>query len=327
MLYIQAALQQKYHVEFPMTGIPTAVELAAQQNQLNRLQDYLLSLQWDGKPRLDTWLPTYTGSPGTTYEKLVGRLWMIGAVARASTPGCKNDHILVFEGKQGVGKSTTAQILGGEFYLSKLPNVREYERAAHAISGRWVVEIGELDAFRGAAITQVKDFLTIDHDHFRAPYQHLPKTRARTCCFIGTTNDATYLRDASGARRFWPVRFAHCKKAELIRDRDQLWAEAYRLFLDGAEWHPAREHTRLLETEQNERQEVDAWESIIFEYIEEHDEPLTMMHILAKILGIPKDKWNHSDQMRVGAIMKRLGYKRVRHRISGGRDYFYEKDE
>ena len=51
-------------------------------------------------------------------------------------------------------------------------------------------------------------------------------TYPRQCVMIGTTNDTDYLRDATGNRRFWPIKCEFVDLEWLKENREQIWAEA-----------------------------------------------------------------------------------------------------
>lgn len=311
VLYVQQWLAKYRNVEFAKGSTQDAIISAARNNWVHPLQDYLNSLVWDGVPRLSRWLTTYLGSEHTPYTKAVGEWWAISAVARAMKPGCQVDHMLILEGVQGCGKSTAARILAGEWFLGSLPDLRNLERAADALNGHWIVEMGELDAMRGSTMTRTKNFLTQPTDTYRAAYARFKETHRRSCVFIGTTNEANYLRDATGARRFWPVRVKRLNRKELIVDRDKLWAEALYLYHNGAEWHPSQEHVSLLKAEQDERYETDPWEELIGDWLEDPsiETPiLTSGKIAQGALKLDAARYDHGVASRIGRCMQRLGY-------------------
>ncbi len=285
-----------------------AIDVAASYLSYNPLTDMLDELRWDGVKRIDTWLTEYIGVEDCEYTRNVGRWWLISAVARAYEPGCQADHMLVFEGKQDAGKSSAFRILGGNFTLPKLPNVRNYDRAAHALAGKWIVEIGELDAFRGSGATEIKDFLSLREDHYHAPYGHHHITRGRTVVFGGTTNDDHYLHDATGARRFWPVKVGRIDCDALRRDRDLLFAEsvaAYHGGLPGGQWWPPEDTKPTLHLEQEDRQEIDAWEPLFKEWLESNNGVTTGDVLQGAVKLMPCD-WSKDSQKRAGHILRRF---------------------
>lgn len=312
-----------------------AIETAAAERSYNPLTDYLDGLKWDAVPRLDRWLVDFLGADDSPYVRSVGRWWLISAIARAYRPGCQADYMLVLEGKQGKAKSSAVSILGGEFTLRKLPSLRDETRAAHALLGHWIVEIAELDAFRGAASSQIKDFISLPADTYRPPYGRLTVTNKRACVFVGTTNDEHYLRDATGARRFWPVRVGNIDRVGLLKERDPLLAEARLAFEAGnsfqdidrppeTRWWPppeaddtANELRAALADQQEDRQEsqTDPWREIVIAWMNgtpldgsmrtKPRDGVTTREVMKGSLDLCAAQMDRSAETRVGTILSR----------------------
>jgi hypothetical protein len=324
--YIQHKIAKLYGPTIPKQAIWDGMESSAMDAAINPLQDYLRSLTWDGKQRLPTWLHTYLGAAGDEYTHAVGIWFMISAVARALRPGCKADHMLILEGTQGIGKSRAIHTLGGEWYLGRLPDLRDIDRAAEAIQGNWIVEVGELDAMRGTAEPRIKDFLTQQTDEYRAAYARKKKTMPRCCVFIGSTNEDHYLGDATGGRRFWPVRVSSIDVDALQQDRDQLWAEAVVRFESGEQWHPTPDLATRLAEEQEARFQSDDWEPLVAEWLRKQldhygweQQQIRTVDVLQVALGIDAAKIDKKAQMRVSGVLKRLGLRNGR---CTGKRYF-----
>jgi len=301
----------------PRTVAAEAIDAAARARPEHPLRAYLEGLRWDGTPRIDAWLATYAGAASAPITCQIGRWWLISAVARALDPGCQVDHTLVLEGSQGAGKSSLLRILGGQWYQPTLPDLASKD-AAESLAGYWIVEIGELDAIRGAAQTRVKDFLSRTYDVYRRAYARATTRRLRSVVFAGTTNETRYLGDPTGARRYWPVPVGRVDLEQLARDRDQLWAEAVDAYRGGARWWPDERAAEALETEQGDRYVGDEWEHRIAEWLNGRD-GITVADCMGGPLGIPPDRWTRSDQTRVGACLHRLGLTRVERAREGGR--------
>ena len=99
--------------------------------------------------------------------------------------------------------------------------------AQEKLLGKWIVEFGELSVLKKVDNETIKSFITERADRFRPPWGRRARDFPRTCVFGGYTNEDEFLSDATGNRRFWPIRVpSPIRIDELKRDRDQLLAEA-----------------------------------------------------------------------------------------------------
>lgn len=320
-LYAHHALRKAVAVNFKPSDIHGAMVSAAHMNAVHPLQSWLRSLSWDGTERLSLWLHRYLGCEDTDYTSAVGQWWLISAVARALRPGCQVDHTLVLEGRQGAGKSSGLRALAGAWYLGSLPNFRDAKAVAEVMQGHWIVEIGELDAMKGAAFTRVKDFLSQTKDVYRPPYSRNATTRPRCQVFAGTTNESAYLSDPTGARRFWPVRTGRIDVDAIERDREQLFAEAVASFKDGSAWWLGPNHPELaaeIREQQEQRHDTDAWEQRIAEWLDGRD-TVSIGEVLGGAMALEPARWEPTYQLRVAGILTRLGWRRERAQVDGRR--------
>lgn len=270
-----SGLRQYLEKVYGITGkekIYDAITNVAMGAKINDVKDYLCRLQWDGIPRLDTLLIDFFGADDTSYTRAVTRKFLVAAVARVYQPGVKFDTMPVLSGPQGCGKSTFLSRLGGRWYTDSLTTF-EGKEAAEIIQGNWLVEVGELNAMNRSEINAVKQFLSRTDDVYREPYGRRTGRYPRRCVFAGTTNDAEYLRDRTGNRRFWPI--------DLNPDQakvdpftgftgaviDQVWAEAKTVWEAGEPLYLPRELESLARTEQDAHMESNPKEGIIVEFL------------------------------------------------------------
>lgn len=323
-------LEAQMHIDVAPTNpkLNGAINLVAESRRTDAVREYLEGVEWDGEARLDTFLHRYFGAPDTKLNAAIGRKWMIGAVMRAMRPGAKFDYMLVLQGRQGVGKSRAcAELAGHDFFGDGLPSVSGKD-AADYLRGPWIIEMAELDAMGKAEATATKAFLTRTHDRYRAAYARRTQEHPRRCAFVGTTNEAAFLRDSTGNRRFWPVTVGDIDHAAIKADRDQLWAEALVALEAGEQCYL---DTDLLVGEvqdaQEERFQADAWEPRIEAYLRRVVTSVAVGDVLEQGLGIKPERWGRPEQMRVGHVLQRLGWERKRGRVDGARVYLYYRPE
>lgn len=312
-LRVAAVFQRDFGLaKFTDELVEKAAMAVAQEDQRDELGDWLKALTWDETPRLDTWLQFAAGTPSNRYHAAVGRNFILSMAARGMTPGCKVDTMPVFEGVQGAGKSRLLGILGGD-YFAELTESLDTKDFFVAIQGKWLVEIAELDAFRRSDVTRIKQMLSSCTDRCRLPYGRHAVDLPRRTVFAGSTNESEYLRDYTGARRFWPVSIGKIDHAWLVENREQLFAEAVAMLRAGASWwHVPADEARC---QAEDRRETDPWENEIARYCLDRRE--TTVPDILRNLGVDVARQGKSEQMRASRILSLMGYRRRRLRRSG----------
>lgn len=333
--------QQRLMVIKAESDLRRGIVGAARAAKFHPVREWLGGLEWDGRHRLKLWLSEYLNVPASVYSILVGRYFLLGMIARVFDPGCIMRHVLVLEGTQWRGKSTALRMLAQPWF-AETPFVVGDKDALLALQGVWLYEIAELDAFSRAEFRAVKAFISNRTDRFRAPYTREVGDFDRQTVFAGTTNQSIWGRDPTGGTRFWPVTAPEARINELAADRDQLFAEAMRLYRWGMRRVPPRAiDARYFVPEQQARDQVDPWTEPVYEYLcklpthDEYDERLrksvmrpariTVTAVLTDCLKFELSRIDGSRQaeMRVGQILR--GFDWVRRRsTAGARSYFYE---
>lgn len=226
---------------------------------------WLQGLQWDGIRRLGRAPVHMLGCEPTPCNRLTFIWWMVSAVARSIEPGCQVDHVLVLEGMQGERKTGFLRELAmhPRFFTRFAQSSGDLfsPRSIGKIHGPVIVELAELAATQNRDVESIKAFIDERVDRIQWLYSRKPVDVPRSCVFAATTNNAEYLRDQTGNRRFWPIKCGTINLDLVRAHRDQLWAEAVVLYKRGVQWWPKSraqmEAIGLLEA-QAEREETPA---------------------------------------------------------------------
>ncbi len=332
----------RYTLSVKRDMVMDCVEAMARRSKVHPVREYLTALKWDGVPRVDAMFPTLFSTVDTPYTRQAARCFLVSAVARilwmdpkVRHNGAQVDFMLVLEGEQGRGKtSAVRELFGAEWYAESMesPSGKDFYQS---LRGRWCVEIGEMDSFTKADVTKVKQAITSRFDTYRPSYGRVARSFRRECVFVGTTNEHEYLRDASGGRRFLPVVVDHVDIAGITAQRDQLWAEAVKLFRDGYPWWQLPADAV---EQQEERFAEDSWQGIIQRWLAGkmmdsaypsrialagNGTPVpwaTTAELLSWALNIDVGKHGKPEQMRVAAIMRRLRWEHARVMVNGYRE-------
>lgn len=258
---IRSYMETVYDV-VSISKIDDALALEFETNAFHPIREYLSKLQWDGVPRVETLLIDYFSAPDNIYTRASIKKSLVGAVSRVFNPGVKFDLVLTLVGAQGTGKSTFIKKLGQQWFSDTFTTVQGKE-AYEQVQGAWIIEIAELSGLRKAEVETIKQYISKSEDTFRPAYARVIETFPRQCIFMGTTNDDTFLRDSSGNRRFMPISIGETPPkysvfTDLTQDViDNVWAEAFELYLQGEQLYLAPDEEVISRVEQEAHLEVD----------------------------------------------------------------------
>ena len=220
----------------------------------NPVAEWIETRPWDGTSRLQQLLDTVEAEDNELKEILMTK-WLTSCVAAAcGDDGVSSEGILVFVGKQALGKTQWMKTLAPQkdwLLEGATLNPGDKDSVKQCVS-HWICELGELGStFKKADLDQLKAFITRSHDELRLPYDRGFSRYRRRTIFYGSVNENEFLTDPTGNRRFWVVRVKKIDYKHKI-DMQQVWAEIKVRFFDTKQgWFLTSEERALLQ-ESNE---------------------------------------------------------------------------
>ena len=258
--------------------------------------------------------------------------WLVGAVANVFIEEkCANQLCFILAGAQGTFKSTwisnlCPMALSNYYVEGGLDPDNKDSMLATATNFIFNLD----DYFAGITSKKINEFkglLTKNTVKVRRSYARYAEELPKICSFIASSNEAQFLHDPTGNRRFLPfeVQKIDIQKAQTI-DIDMVWAQAYQLFQEGFQyWLSKEEQTEL--SEYNEQFEVQSNEyEVLATYLrapEENELPeasLTNAEIKAHLEA--KVGFKLSPK-KLGEAMRKAGFKRVQKRRNNIRAWVY----
>lgn len=323
--WIRLAIAQTYQVEFPANVVHEVVSAIAEDRTYHPVVRYLSRIRWDGEKRIDRYLVDYLGVADSPLHRAISRRWFVSCVARAMGRGerpVKVDTVLILAGPQGARKSTSFRTLAGPEWFSDTALDLRKKDTFQTIRGVWIYELAELAATRPRDAETVKAFLSAETDRYRPPYGREPIESHRQLVFVGTTNEASFLADPTGARRFWPVTVGKIDLEAIERDRSMLWAEAVEAWRAGEPWWLTPEEDANLRDAHEQFQQEDPWVGFIEDWLAtQGGKSVRVGDILDGPLKMDADKQGKHHEMRIGGILQSMGFERKRVRQNGRREW------
>lgn len=293
------------------------VELEAQEHRYDSAAQWGLSLQWDGVPRIDTFLAKYWGCADTAYTRAVSAYQWTAFAGRLLKPGIKADMAIILAGEQGPGKSTgIASLVPNPEFFTELDLEKDEADLGRQMRGKLVCELPELRGFSAKDRRHMKSFVARAVDEWVPKFKEDAGRFPRRSILIGTTNEDEFLNDPTGERRYLPANVGVMDNAAVERDRDQLWAEGIARFqANGIEWQEAQ---RLAPAEHVKFSITDPIEDSVRQFIARNLGPVVMAKLFAAIHQKPYLMAQRAELTRLGDILRKIGYvKKDNLRIDG----------
>ena len=234
---IRMDIENRFKIKAKNGDIDTAVTCASDKFRYHPIKSKILSEEWDGIPRAESFFIDVLGVEDNVYNRECTRKWLLAGIYRLFEPGTKFDEMLIIHGDQGLGKSTTFKKLALNFYVSETEKISL--ETLIKMEQSWIIDFAELATMKKTDIDTFKAWLSETNDTYRGKYDKKARVHERHFIICGTTNDKEILTDRTGNRRYWIMYGGEENRKMNIFDIEedyilQLWSEVY-------QWYQNRE--------------------------------------------------------------------------------------
>ena len=258
------------------------------------------------------------------YEYL--KKWLVAMVAGWIDESVVNNVILVLIGAQGSYKTTWFNhILPPElrqYFYTKTNANRMGRDDLLTLAQYGLVCCEELDTMRPSELNQLKAAVTMPSIDERAAYAHFHEHRKHIASFCGTGNNAQFLSDPTGNRRWLPFEVESIESPrEKPFDYEGIYSQAYALYQQNFQyWFSKEEITRL--SEHNRQYETPRLENELVQlYFRQPRgaEPGEFISVARALQLVSANISQKLSAVYLGRAMGEQGFKRVKY--NGVRGY------
>ena len=326
------------------TKIADMLLVIATNNRVNPILDLIKSAKWDGKDRIEEIYNIFGIGKEDKLSREIIKKWLMQAVC-----GLFNDDehpfsldlILVFKGKQGIGKTRFFEHLAmfpKYFGEGACIDPRNKDSIIQATSN-WLCELGEIGSTMKKDMDSVKAMLTKANDEYRLPYGRASLKFPRMTSFVGTVNDDKFLIDQTGNRRFATIPISddvHIDYNTQIKPFNalQLWGQVYHIIQEEIAKGATIASCFRLDTET--RQELDNRNEEYTKPMKAEDEVIDILSRLNMEKSIQSTTYTVTDEYmtvtefisqhtslnkytteQVGKVLTKLGYNSQKKKLNG----------
>lgn len=272
----------------------------------------------------------------TTHQELwhtCFKKWIVAMVGCVLDEDTINQTVIVFSGKQGVGKTTWMEKLVPrelkQYLFSGTINPNNKDTLIH-LAECMLINLDELENLNRTEIGSLKELITKTHIRIRRAYGHTNETLPRCASFAGSVNTAQFLNDSTGSRRFLSFEVNEIKYDHKVALSDvysqalHLFKSDFRFWFDHGEINQINDNNDQYQLRSPEEELLLTW----FEPVKINpDGSLSVLYpqylnasqIAVKLAD--KAKMNVSDGTvnKIGKALRKHGF----HRVKKGQTYTY----
>ena len=229
-------IEKRFKFKAKVIDLDTAIISASDKFRYHPIKNQILGVSWDEQPRAESFFIDVLGVEDNVYNRECTRKWLLASLTRLFDNGVKFDEMIILQGGQGIGKSTTLQRLSLGYYTDITEKISD--EVTFKVMRTWLVELSELSTMMKTDSDSFKAWLSATKDTVRKKYSTDPNDYPRTFTVLGTTNNKEILKDRTGNRRYWLM---YCEKDKIkntiwsldIKYILQLWGEVYQWYKNG----------------------------------------------------------------------------------------------
>lgn len=245
--------------------------------------------------------------------------WFVAMVACVVDEKQVNQTVIVFSGKQGLGKTTWIEKLMPkplkQYIFSGTINPNNKDTLIH-LAECMLINLDELENLNRTEIGTLKELITKTHIRMRKAYAHNNENMPRRASFAGSVNTAQFLNDTTGSRRFLCFEVEHIEYQHEI-DINLCYAQAYKLYQSGFRHWFNQEEIKDININNEQYQIKSPEEELLLSWFKVADRETANAYLSTTQIAVKlaeKTKLNISDAAinKLGKALKKHSFLRLK---------------
>lgn len=267
------------------------------------------------------WIEKLADTITTTKQELwrvCFKKWFVAMVACVLDEKQVNQTVIVFSGKQGLGKTTWIEKLMPkplkEYIFSGTINPSNKDTLIH-LAECMLINLDELENLNRTEIGSLKEIITKTHIRMRKAYGHNNENMPRRASFAGSVNTAQFLNDTTGSRRFLCFEVEHIEYTHEI-DINKVYSQALKLHKEGFRHWFNQEEIKEINANNEQYQLRSPEEELLLTWIESATKEtakyfLNTTQILQMLTNRASINITDGSVIKLGKALRKHNYTRV----------------